>query len=177
MRDDFDRVVIERPRYGSRSRNLKTGWSTRRFDPDQDYALPVVTRGKIKTKAFNDHLSPLFRYLEKQVGRPWWKVEGELRRAMDLGTITGRHLWDHAVRTVKTEVRMKSDGHAYTLRGDPVRDLFVPPRSGLLLRQRPWKSDPAAAFRKRTADAHTVRLDSNGEELRRIHAALEAMLR
>jgi hypothetical protein len=46
------------------------------------------------------------------------------------------------------------------LRNRPVRDLFVHPRSGLLLRQRTWTSDPAAAFRRRLADAHSIRLDA-----------------
>lgn len=161
MRDDFERVIIERPRHGSRGRNLKTRWSAKRFDSEGDYSLPAVTSSKVDWKGFNDHLSPLQRYLEKQVGRPWWKVEGELRAGMDFSTIIGRHLWSHAERMVEREVRMSPDGHAYTLRGYPVRGLFVHPRSGLILRQRPWKRDPSAERRKRIADATKVRLDAN----------------
>lgn len=160
MRDDFDRVVIERPRHGSRRGNLKSGWSITRFDPDADYAPPSVTRGKEKSKCFNDHLSPLIRYLGKQVGRPWRKVEGQVRAGLDLSTISGRHLLDHVLRAVRTEIRMSPDGHAHDLRGHPIRDLFVHPRSGLLLRQRPWKTDPVAASRKRVAEATFVRLDA-----------------
>jgi len=41
MRDDFHKVVIERARWGSRMRNLKTGWSTNSYDPDDEYPFPL----------------------------------------------------------------------------------------------------------------------------------------
>jgi hypothetical protein len=117
MRDDFHKVVIERARWGSRMRNLKTGWSSSRYDPDQEYALPYRASSSWNwnpyRKHFSDRLGPLRRYLDKQVGRPWSKVEGDFRKALDTGTVIGRHLWDHARHMVQLEVRMSPDGRPF----------------------------------------------------------------
>lgn len=166
MRDDFDRVVIERARWGSRMRNLKTGWHTSRYDPGQEYPFPKTASSSWNwnphRKEFSDRLGPLERFLRRQAGRPWRKVEAELRQGFDFGTVIGRHLWDHARRMVETQVRMTPDGRPRRLDGYPVRRrLYVHPRSGLLLVPRPEKSDPAAERRKRIAEAQKVVLDAD----------------
>ncbi len=162
MREDFHKVIIERPRWGSRMPNYKTRWSTRRYDPDSDVQdpSPFELNRKAGQKFFSDHLAPLKRYLSKQVGRPWSKIEGEFRKALDTRTVIGRHLWDHALEEVELECRMHPDGRPRTLRGYPVRNLYVHPRTGLLLRPKPYRSDPARAYRQRLAQAKEVVLDA-----------------
>ena len=158
MRDDFRKVVIERARWGSRLPNLKTRWSTARYDPDADYGLPKTWDWP--QKSFSDHLSPLRRYLQKQVGRPWRKVEAEILRTLDTRNLIGKHLWTHAKQMVETEVRMSPDGRALDLRGYEIRDLYVHPRTGLLRRQKPAPVDRAAERRKKIAEAERVVLDA-----------------
>ena len=164
MRDDFHKVVIERARWGSRMRNLKTGWSTNQYDPGDEYPFPKQESSSWNwnpyRKHFSDRLGPLERFLRQQVGRPWRKVEGEFRKALDTSTVIGRHLWDHAQRMVETEVRMAPDGRALCLRGYPVRDLYVHPRTGILRRQKPEREDPHLERRKRLAEMDKVVLDA-----------------
>jgi hypothetical protein len=164
MRDDFHKVVIERPRWGSRMRNLKTGWSTRSYDPDEEYPFPRQASSSWNwnpyRKHFSDRLGPLRRYLDKQVGRPWRKVEGEFLQSLDTSTVIGKHLWDHARRMVETEVRMAPDGRALCLRGYPVRDLYVHPRTGILRRQKPEARDPQRERQERIAAIDKVVLDA-----------------
>lgn len=158
MRDDFHKVVIERARWGSRLPNLKTRWSTARYDPDADYGLPKTWDEP--QKSFSDHLSPLRRYLQKQVGRPWRKVEAEILRTLDIRNLIGKHLWTHAKQMVETEVRMTPDGRALGLRGYDVRDLYVHPRTGILRRQKPGRSDPHRERLERIAAAERIVLDA-----------------
>lgn len=166
MRDDFDKVLIERPRSGSRNRNLKTGWHTNQYNPDDEYPFPKTASSSWNwnpdRKHFNDLIGPLQCHLNAQVGRPWRKVEAELMKGLDRNTITGRHLWDHARAMVETKVRMTPDGRPMHLtRNFPVRGLYVHPRTGIIKKPKPYKSDPAAAFRKRVAEATKVVLDAN----------------
>ena len=46
-------------------------------------------------REFCDRLSPLYRYLEKNCGRPWNDVFSEMCQHIDLRTIRGYHLWTH----------------------------------------------------------------------------------
>jgi hypothetical protein len=163
VRRDFHKVIVEKPRWGSRMRNLKTGWSTHHYDPDEDVADPGILALNRKTprKAFSDRLGPLRRYLETQIGRPWNKIEGEFRKALDTRTVIGRHLWDHALREVELECRMTPTGRPVTLRGYPVRYLYVHPRTGLLLRPKPLRIDEHRARQKRMADVKKINLNAS----------------
>jgi len=164
MRDDFHKVVIERARWGSRMRNLKTGWSTNSYDPDDEYPFPLRASSSWNwnphRKGFSDRLGPLERYLDKQVGRPWRKVEGEFFKALDTSTVIGKHLWDHARRMVETDVRMTPDGRALGRRGDEVRDLYVHPRTGILRRQKTARRDLHRERQDRIAKTEKIVLDA-----------------
>jgi hypothetical protein len=47
-------------------------------------------------RSFADKLSPGYRFLERQAGRPWNLVRSELFRRFDTRTTAGRHiLYDH----------------------------------------------------------------------------------
>jgi hypothetical protein len=165
MRDDFHKVVIERARWGSRMRNLKTGWSTSRYDPQEEYPFPLRASSSWNwnpyRKDFSDRLGPLRRYLAKQVGRPWRKVEAEFRRALDTSTLIGKHLWDHARGMVRTEVRMTPDGRALDLRGDEVRDLYVHPRTGILRKAKRKRRDLHRERQECVARMERIVLDPN----------------
>lgn len=163
MREDFHKVIVERPRWGSSLPSRKTGWSTSRYDPETDDDQPRRESfswvWNSPCKGFSDRLGPLRRYLEKQVGRPWRKIEGEFLQALDVRTVIGRHLWDHALMFVELECRIGPGPQVLDLRGYPVRDLYVHPRTGLLLRVKPVRVDEAADRRRRIEEVTAVRLN------------------
>lgn len=116
MRSDFGRVVIERERTGSSSRNLKMR-KTGRFrldsadwqDWDYDGPLLIRTSGRssrgwkhsydknLGEKNFTDVLRPVYGYLHKSIGRQWDDVFSEVtrelgRRGHALSHILDQHL-------------------------------------------------------------------------------------
>jgi hypothetical protein len=108
MRDDMRRVIITRgrffdpncqPRKGRRKplEELPTKRSMRR-DYNESWGR----------KSLNDYLSPLRRYLAKQVGRPWDKVYSEIcQKAGAKGTINN-HLRKHVFDFVIVKPRRQS---------------------------------------------------------------------
>lgn len=52
-------------------------------------------------KEFGDKLSPMFRWLDAQVGRKWSEVRSEVFKKFDTNTTAGRHItFDHLLRSV-----------------------------------------------------------------------------
>ena len=83
MREDMFKVIVERPRWGSRH----AARSKLRYDkvPDRKHATGrrMVLESEGWTKCLNENLAPLKRYLSKQVGRPWDKVYSEICEHLD----------------------------------------------------------------------------------------------
>jgi hypothetical protein len=53
-------------------------------------------------KDFADKLGPMYRWLERQVGKPWDEVRSEVTKAFDTRTTAGRHIvYDHLLRSVE----------------------------------------------------------------------------
>jgi hypothetical protein len=142
MRSDMQKVIVERPRYGSARPNRKSGG---RLHPAQvrsaiesaeDYdGGPTRASSARHDKSLNENLAPLRRYLAGQVGRPWNKVYGEIRRTLDTRSAIGLHVLQHLEDfvTVNTVVR---GGVVYGRRRwspfAPVKGLYVHPVTGLL---------------------------------------------
>jgi hypothetical protein len=59
-----------------------------RIDPERSQYAPRLP----VHRSFDDKLSPAFRWLESQVGRPWNKVQSELVQRFDTRTTAGRHI-------------------------------------------------------------------------------------
>src|SRR4051812_46638630 len=97
MRPDKAKGIVERPRFGSRMRG---GPCKGRSRQDQKFGIDRV-RGEgikkpyVRRKNFNEHLGPLRRYLESQVGRPWDDVFAEICRYIDRGSAVQDHVRDH----------------------------------------------------------------------------------
>lgn len=96
MRSDLHEVLIERPRGGQR-RKTDRGHKPRvgEWTGDDDSYADSYRPRRHRTKYFDDLLSPLRRWLRKQVDRPWDKVWSELAGGIDSRTVVGRHLLDH----------------------------------------------------------------------------------
>jgi hypothetical protein len=97
-----------------------------------------------RTKFLNEHLGPLRRYLDKQVGRPWDKVFSEICAHIDRSNPVQDHVRDHVGDYVITHVLLidgvpciGEGGWGY---GQPLhhqfryRRWYVCPRTGLLRR-------------------------------------------
>lgn len=106
MRPDFEKVITERPRYGShflpnindRRRDRVAGNINN--DIDSVDAMPVRSamrrRGdRDALKQFSDLISPLYQYFEKQVGRNWNDVYSEVRKNIRFDSTTQRHILEH----------------------------------------------------------------------------------
>jgi len=138
MRPDIHKVIVERPRRGPIRDNRK--WGKRLsylpgcdYEDEAKFASSSPVRQHYDGKSFSDFLSPLTGLLRKNLGRPWDKVYGELRRGIDTRTVMGRHVFDHLRWMVTTEcfvdneavVRESVDEHE-------VYGFYVDPRTGLL---------------------------------------------
>ena len=87
MRGDMPKVIVERARRGAAP--LRKGRAVR----DDDLALSKIgpkrhARLRGGEKMLNENLSPLKRFLEKQVGRPWDKVWSEVCANLKSWTLT-----------------------------------------------------------------------------------------
>jgi hypothetical protein len=144
LRSDMAKVIVERPRHGSCMRGQGKGyWRDLKRVPRDE--LPKRERMKQSlrgmTKSLNEHLGPLRRYLEKQVGRPWNKVFAEICANISRDCAVQDHVCDHVFDYVATKVS-EIDGVLYetTKWGRPIPLLeswyrpllYVCPTTGLL---------------------------------------------
>lgn len=54
-------------------------------------------------KGFDDKLGPIYRWLNRQVGRAWDEVRADIAQAFDIRTTAGRHIvFDHMLQSVQT---------------------------------------------------------------------------
>jgi len=141
MRSDMQKIIVERPRYGSTMRNHK---SARRLAPGQvglamevggDYdGGPSRASSARRDKWLNENLAPLRRYLQKQIGRPWDKVFSEIRATLDTRSAIGLHVMQHLEDFVETKTLMIR-GTVYARRWAqlvPAEGLYVHPVTGLI---------------------------------------------
>jgi hypothetical protein len=166
MRSDMAKVIVERPRRGSGAATKRKGYERELTKAGADN-LPRREGMKRRgggTKEFNEHLGPLRRYLQANVGRPWNKVYAEICANIDRGNVVQKHILTHVFDYVATHVVLlegvpcHGDGRWY---GQPIQwgwtAFYVCPRSGLL-RQLPRRSR-----KRRTTiveDHKHVRLDA-----------------
>lgn len=184
MRADMAKVLVERPRLGSRmrSRPAKGYWKSYRRAIEAGDSPPA--REGIKAsygarKHFNEHLGPLRRFLNSNVGRPWNNIHSEICERIDRGNVVQNHILTHLYDYVVTQVLLidgipchAEGSHNY---GDPIdatwRDRwYVCPKSGLLRRvvyqsQKRVDAKPASPMLVRISDTIAVVLSAGVPEL------------
>jgi len=149
MRDDMHRLLVTRPRSGSRCPLRGTRRRRRervRFEEAPRYES---MRGRHQTKYPSEYFAPLIRFLRKSVGRPWDDVYSEIRRTVRPDGVVQQHIYVHLEDFVADPVR-EIDGRLYTNRwqGSLVElgdhsgpdTFYVCPRTGLL-RELPWRGE------------------------------------
>ena len=145
MRPDMAKVIVERPRHGSRDPGIAKGYKRRlqRLPADE---LPIREGMKKRsgggTKHFNEHLGPLRRYLDSQVGRPWNKVFAEICAHINRSSVVQDHVRDHVddyvvINVIEIDgILCFGDGWSYgrPLPGYSRMLWYVCPRTGILRR-------------------------------------------
>jgi hypothetical protein len=188
MRDDMYKVIVERPRRGSRHTNASDG---RIFRNSEDVASKLgIKQGHRHRKDLNENLAPLRRFLEGQIGRPWNKVYGELSKGIDRRNTVQEHIYSHiesyvAIHTQWVEVgeKRESNGECVRIIGERwwgstgrLMDshvlMYVHPLTGILLRNRYRVSYAERLRQHRAKDDEHLLVDrivlSKERELRRI---------
>nr|WP_070958516.1 hypothetical protein [Hyphomonas sp. Mor2] len=110
MREDMFKVIVERPRWGSRHAPK----AKLRHDKAPGRKHATGRRQALEqhgyTKCLNENLAPLKRYLMKQVGRPWDKVYSEISQHLDTGSTVKQHVRDHLTDFIMIQVTVNRDG-------------------------------------------------------------------
>jgi hypothetical protein len=130
MRSNMAKVIVERPR-----RNRHSGRRGRPVALDDLPSHEGMRRAQAlrgDRKELNENLQPLRRYLERQVGRPWRKVYGEIAKNLRVDSTVQQHVRDHLGDFVAIKPRrIKS----WKGRMDPWwQPFYVDPATGLLCR-------------------------------------------
>ena len=132
MRPDFKQVLIDRPRSGGSKtyRNIRRGKTVKDPDhlPENQGMRRPYDRG-YRRKEFSDHISPLKRWLRKQVGRPWNKVWSEICQVVDSRDVIGKHLLSHVESEVEFPNEPSKNYHTW------VQPLHVDKKGFLRLRK------------------------------------------
>jgi len=178
MREDMFEVIIERPRRGSRMGHpRRSGRMDAKVvaarDPDKLLSKLGMKRGaKVagRSKSLNENLAPLRRYLENQVNRPWDKVWSDICENLSTASTVQQHVRDHIVDFVGMHSSIR-DGVVYVAPRhgalQPLAEshyrLYVDPRSGLLRKNKHYKSwstkcreTRAAAAKHRATRMHEI---------------------
>lgn len=157
MRRDMSKVIVERPR-----RNGKTGShhpyrAAKKVNLIEDeegvlHAADEFTTGSNKApmcakslgwnrKELNENLSPLWHYLDSQVGRLWDDVYSEVCEHINPNSTVQQHILQHLFQHVDTDTFLCVDGHVYDSRDRIVdrssyrwSNLYVHPITGILCR-------------------------------------------
>jgi len=189
MREDMFKVIVERPRL------IHGNWLGGGREPGfrqrmarEDVPAKVGMRASHNSRKWlNENLTPLRRFLEKQVGRPWNKVHAELLQGIDQRNTVQQHILTHVDNFVLLKVRAtprvdhrgRSRGMEFEAwhdwRGwisfeDARQPLFVDPRTGILRATGVAKSladsRRASAAAKDAEAARSRRVISDSVELR-----------
>lgn len=146
MRSDMAKVIVERPRKKGWASHKPKGYQRRlrRYGEDgPPQREGIQARWQGRTKYLNEHLGPLRRYLDSQVGRPWDKVFSEICAHIDRNSAVQDHVRDHVEEYVTVHVVLidgiPCNGEGGWRYGEPLHEMrwrpwYVCPRTGLLRR-------------------------------------------
>lgn len=196
MRKDMKKVLVTDGRYGSKNRNTDVVKLRREnltliehvdiepgeFEGDPDivtkvYELEDRVHSPRKSgmrqkdwkgrKEFGEHLSPLYRYVQSNVGRPWDKVFSEIREHNTPDNPVNNHIYDHLWGYVERYVDLDEDGKPVSKesgwRGSRRiwADFYVHPIDGLLKRTPPERkaTPPPITHSKQVDDKKYLKRD------------------
>lgn len=169
MRKDIAKVIVERPRYGGGGKyqlrqDRRKGKDPLHWEslPKQESLKAVNIRG-YNGKYLNDYLAPIKGFLSKNVGRPWDKVNSEIRKHLKPRSTMHRHVLEHIYNGfVELRPMFKEDGTVLRDDGRPFYDgNWYVDRQGIL---RAYKEKK----RKKVKPKEEIRVINDYEEYRKI---------
>lgn len=102
-------------RFHTRSERRATNAALQRIKSDPDLADELVVDPRtMEYREFADKLNPVYRWLEKQVGRQWNDVFSEVKARFPARSLAGRHIVGHI------ESYISKEWHEHDYRGDLV---------------------------------------------------------
>lgn len=142
MRKDMDRILVGRPRVGGRiPKGTGRGKDSRDLEdlPTKESMKDRWKKGDLKS--LNENLAPFYRFLCKQVGRPWNDVYSEIRERINAKSAVQLHILQHLEQYVEKYVEYGEDGvprkkSFYSYISSEVDGLYVCPDTGLLKEHR-----------------------------------------
>ncbi|MBK9386605.1 MAG: hypothetical protein IPN34_17470 [Planctomycetes bacterium] len=152
MRQDMAKVLVDRARRGVKSAKFDRRRNRRAAKHDVNVSLKhaessdagsiaeSMGRGRLygfNCKELNDYLSPLKRFIEANVGRPWDKVYSEIRARVRFENTVQQHIMQRIWGYVERNVVLDDQAMPCESRSSrPLRrnEFFIHPISGLLLR-------------------------------------------
>jgi hypothetical protein len=145
MRDDMHRVIITRARFFPPKCAPRKGRAKPLEELPAKRGMRRDHAEKWAQKQLSDHLSPLRRYLEKQVGRPWNKVYSEIAQKFGVKGPIHYHLRRHVFEFVAVKPRRQT----FSYRGKTYvrlwgQALYVDERDGILKRTDRLRENRAA---------------------------------
>jgi hypothetical protein len=176
MRSDMSKVVVERPRrsdFGDRK--------GRKIDHDHLPSKQGMRAPHVRNyggKQLNENLSPLRRFIESRVGRPWDKVYSEICENLRADNTVQQHVRDHiedfvSIRTSMVDGEVVVHYSSPTLLKNSYIGLYVHPVTGILLRNKTrltrrqerkvWKDHRAAE------EASKIHVAKDGTEYRKVN--------
>lgn len=109
MRNDMNKVLVERPRIGH-GKKFREVRHNKKFNDDVSmHRESMRFRYKITgdTKQLNENLSPLYRWLDSKIGKRWDDVYSELRSTFNVDKTINDHIMihvhQHVVKSTYTE--------------------------------------------------------------------------
>lgn len=168
MRRDMAKVIVERPRILEGSPRKGRG-----LDEDLPAKIGMRRHQRLRGgfKMLNENLSPLRRFLHKQVGRRWDDVYSEISKHLRADNTVQQHVRDHVRDFVdiipgpeQWYTVILSDGSKERRFRPSWRDLYVDPRDGILKRAKVREGRAAERRRvEREKPINTVVLDGMHE--------------
>lgn len=144
MRKDFHKVVTERPRVKYIVKNNRSDKRTYDHIDDVPPGGKVSIRRPYRSNSFNfsDHISPLRRFIEKQIGRKWDDVFSEISKQFPSGGVLNDHIRGHVWDFISHNTSMGPNGvvldHGGKWGGSvrPVspNEIYVHPETGMVCR-------------------------------------------
>lgn len=110
MRADMFKVIVERPRWGSR--HAPAAKLKRRTDRGRKFIglKRHAQESAAYTKSLNENLAPLRRYLHKQRGRVWDDVFSEICQQLDTGSTVKMHIREHLEDFIMVSIHVDANG-------------------------------------------------------------------
>jgi hypothetical protein len=140
MRADMAKVIVERPRVGSRAPARKKGYRkyVQRIGIENlPLREPLLGHWRGPGRWLNEHLGPMRRFLRSNVGRPWNKVHQELCEHVCFDNPVQSHVLTHVFDYVQQHVELRGR-EVFSLdrwrRGRPLDPgmMYICPMTGLL---------------------------------------------